>query len=538
MKYQVYLLILSSIVAFAAAATNAGASASLDLSVVDQAKEVYFNYVMNILKQVKIPDTSFHHGSIHDNTFFLQAPSRNVQIVNDPAHNGVRLSVNDLRAGFKSKHFRYKESIIVAKGSVDVSVSHCSVSVTVGLTQQTLPNGKVVPAFTTPEVSIDLPKDHIDIKVHGNVIAKIADAFKSFFKGPMRDVITKTLKDELHRELPKALNGIVAQQKGYSEIYNGLDLDWSIPSTPTVTDKALAFGIKGLFFPKGQAEVEPSVQPPAVPMADAGSSSKFQCFISNYLADSLGASYLQTNEVHFWTRPKDMPKSSPVQLDTTSLGNFFPGMEAHYGAGKPVDIEYKLERLGNFSMRENDSTLSFTGDLALKFWVETSDTDKDVAVDLTLQGMRFNFTVLVKPGTTALQMNVGSASLAGLHVESTTFGNLDLLLLAKLLNQGISLGLPVLNTYLSTVSLPLPTELFGLFTLSDLTLKYHDNYLEAGLTPTFKPITEDIPGVYERFVPMKDEPFYAPDKQGGFTTFFLEQLGEDGAYLESLKPGF
>jgi len=292
MKYQVYLLILSFIVAFAAAATNAGASASLDMSVVDQAKDVYFNYVMNVLKQVKIPDTSFHHGSIHDNTFFLQAPSRNVQIVNDPAHNGVRLTVNDLRAGFKSKHFRYKESIIVAKGSVDVSVSHCSVSVTVGLTQQTLPNGKVVPAFTTPEVSIDLPKDHIDIKVHGNVIAKIADAFKSFFKGPMRDVITKTLKDELHRELPKALNGIVAQPKGYSEIYNGLDLDWSIPSTPTVTDKALAFGIKGLFFPKGQAEVEPSTQPPAVPMADAGSSSKFQCFISNYLADSLGASYL------------------------------------------------------------------------------------------------------------------------------------------------------------------------------------------------------------------------------------------------------
>jgi len=69
-------------------------------------------------------------------------------------------------------------------------------------------------------------------------------------------------------------------------------LDWSIPSTPTVTDKALAFGIKGLFFPKGQAEVEPSTQPPAVPMADTGSSSKFQCFISNYLADSLGASYL------------------------------------------------------------------------------------------------------------------------------------------------------------------------------------------------------------------------------------------------------
>ena len=135
-------------------------------------------------------------------------------------------------------------------------------------------------------------------------------------------------------------------------------------------------------------------------------------------------------------------------------------------------------------------------------------------------------------------MNIVSAALAGLHVESTTVGELDPLLLGKLLNQGIAVGLPILNAYLTTVSLPLPTNLFGLFTLSDVTLKYHDNFLEAGLTPTFKPITEDIPGVYERFRPIADEPYYAPDKQGGFTTFFLEQLGEDGAYLESLKPGF
>lgn len=40
-------------------------------------------------------------------------------------------------------------------------------------------------------------------------------------------------------------------------------------------------------------------------------------------------------------------------------------------------------------------------------------------------------------------------------------------------------------------------------------MKYHDNYLEAGLTPTFVPITKNIPGVYEVFelsipAPLKD----------------------------------
>lgn len=49
------------------------------------------------------------------------------------------------------------------------------------------------------------------------------------------------------------------------------------------------------------------------------------------------------------------------------------------------------------------------------------------------------------------------------------------------------------------MTVQIPTDLFGLFKLSDLVLKYHDDYLEAGLTPTFVPIKESIPGLYEIF---------------------------------------
>ena len=71
-------------------------------------------------------------------------------------------------------------------------------------------NGRVVPAFSVPNIYIDLPKDHLDIKIHGNVVAKIADAFKSLFKGTIRDEITKNLRDVVAKSLPPALNKIVA----------------------------------------------------------------------------------------------------------------------------------------------------------------------------------------------------------------------------------------------------------------------------------------------------------------------------------------
>lgn len=152
---------------------------------------------MDLLKNLKIPDISFHNGYIHDNTFTITESADNVNITDDAANNGIKLSVNSLQAQFKSNHFELKESFIKAKGSVQADISHMTVDVTVGLVTQTLPNGKVVPGFTVPYVNVDLPKDHIHLKIKGNFVSQIADLFKSLFMGTIRDQITSNLKTEI-----------------------------------------------------------------------------------------------------------------------------------------------------------------------------------------------------------------------------------------------------------------------------------------------------------------------------------------------------
>jgi len=52
-----------------------------------------------------------------------------------------------LGAEFKSDDFKFKKSIIVAKGDVDAQISAISVSVKIQLATQALPDGKVVPGF-------------------------------------------------------------------------------------------------------------------------------------------------------------------------------------------------------------------------------------------------------------------------------------------------------------------------------------------------------------------------------------------------------
>ena len=48
-------------------------------------------------------------------------------ITTDASTNSLLLSVNDVGASFRSGDFRFKESILVAKGSVDASISSVSI---------------------------------------------------------------------------------------------------------------------------------------------------------------------------------------------------------------------------------------------------------------------------------------------------------------------------------------------------------------------------------------------------------------------------
>ena len=58
-------------------------------------------------------------------------------------------------------------------------------------------------------------------------------------------------------------------------------------------------------------------------------------------------------------------------------------------------------------------------------------------------------------------------------------------MIEQMLNTGFAEGMPVINKVLSKYPVPIPSNIFGIFILSDLTIGYHDDYIYAGTTPTF-----------------------------------------------------
>jgi len=71
------------------------------------------------------------------------------------------------------------------------------------------------------------------------------------------------------------LNKLIISQNGFTELYHGMDLDWSIASLPNIDSKYASGGIKGLLFPEDEGEVEPPVAAPVMPLHDDKSPAKF-----------------------------------------------------------------------------------------------------------------------------------------------------------------------------------------------------------------------------------------------------------------------
>lgn len=124
---------------------------------------MYFNFLLDFLKEIPVPDTNFTNGlavgHINNNTAFVQEAPTNIDLKTNQTINAIKLSAKNLRIGFKSSDFNYKLGFIVAEGSVDATISNVTLDVSISLGTQKLADGRTVPNFTVPEVNLNIPKD-------------------------------------------------------------------------------------------------------------------------------------------------------------------------------------------------------------------------------------------------------------------------------------------------------------------------------------------------------------------------------------------
>ena len=135
--------------------------------------------------------------------------------------------------------------------------------------------------------------------------------------------------------------------------------------------------------------------------------------------------------------------------------------------------------------------MSGTTSLNLQFWVEKTDSTKELACELNLSDVDFDFSALVTDMN--ITLNITKINIDKVDIVSDTFGKLSALTLKLKLDNGFRIMIPLLNVFLSKFNVSIPSNIFGIFELSNLNLDYFDGYIYAGATPTFLPPSVDNP---------------------------------------------
>ena len=135
--------------------------------------------------------------------------------------------------------------------------------------------------------------------------------------------------------------------------------------------------------------------------------------------------------------------------------------------------------------------MSGTTSLNLQFWVEKTDSTKELACELNLSDVDFDFSALVTDMN--ITLNITKINIDKVDIVSDTFGKLSALTLKLKLNNGFRIMIPLLNVFLSKFNVSIPSNIFGIFELSNLNLDYFDGYIYAGATPTFLPPSVENP---------------------------------------------
>ena len=91
-----------------------GVNGSIDLNVLNQAKDQFFNYIIGFIDAVKIPDVQLkgNKGYLIENSFELLPANKVVNFYNDITNNAIVFEADNLSATFQCGHFKLKEGFV------------------------------------------------------------------------------------------------------------------------------------------------------------------------------------------------------------------------------------------------------------------------------------------------------------------------------------------------------------------------------------------------------------------------------------------
>lgn len=150
---------------------------------------------------------------------------------------------------FYNDAFRYKETIFIAKGHLDVKINTIMIQVGIKFEQQQFGDElRYLPYLDTVDVETDIDRYDINIQIYGNIWSDFASLFEVFFVGTVADAIDTGITAALTTTTPTLLNAAIEANNGYIYMTPNWWVDWQMAHAVEVTNTYLGAGVMGMFF--------------------------------------------------------------------------------------------------------------------------------------------------------------------------------------------------------------------------------------------------------------------------------------------------
>ena len=231
---------------------------------------------------------------------------------------------------------------------------------------------------------------------------------------------------------------------------------------------------------------------------------QFQAFLSTASVNSLMGSFLEVSDLAGTIKGDGSFMQSVNHTITASELKlvFGSGFTDKYGDDSIVDVAINATELKDFASSQANQEVSVKGTVNFKFYPRFNGTT-ELAVDFDVIDVEFIGGIMVENYTA--MANITRFHADKVHVNYSSCGNISTFKLKLEINTGMAAAVAYLTSYLQKYNIKIPSDIFGIFKLSDLFIYYMDGYIYAGATPTF-----EAPA----FNPAKARPFEIPVSKG------------------------
>lgn len=344
-------------------ATNPGLQMKITQNGLNYANTVAQAALAQGLQSLRIPDQSGSSGHISWSLSNIQnkgvtVPTSSINL--NPGLNGLTWSLSNLGINLKADwRVKYKQGWVKISdsGSVDLSVSQISLSVTIGIGADQASR----PSISTKSCSANI--GHVSIDFHGGT------AFIwNLFKGPLEDKVRGLLLGQICTVVTNKINvdgeAALAKMKVSVEIDHRFLLDYGLLEPVTFTADYLQSRHRGEVYWKDDKRESPFSPDPIPYLSDV--SNMLYLWLTEYTAKTFAYTAQQHGFLTYNLTQKDLP---PDTLNTSCnlpkcIGFLIPQLRTLY-PNSSVEIRINSNQTPQLTLATSGLTLMLFADLTL-----------------------------------------------------------------------------------------------------------------------------------------------------------------------------